>query len=282
MFKVRGFKYKVNLFTITHSSLKRPYDTSIRKFHVTRKLFQRDPRLSNSQLHDLRPKPLRVWTIAGLIVFSSTFTMAFYLGYQLVCFMKSKETSKSIFLPLWINFNLLFKNKYNLQSLKYVDEVDLEQLQNTFNKRVHFKILNLLVNNKIVGNNGFMNWNHIDVHLDASKYYFQMNCPTVSGIQILATKGVPEIDNLTDTRDLTVDYSWSIKLFDLNLFLLNQPAIEFHGISYKFNSHFTLIDFRTNSLIGWVTIDGTIENNNIMFENVVLKLDSKNYEYKVL
>ncbi|EGV60381.1 hypothetical protein PSN45_001858 [Yamadazyma tenuis] len=203
--------------------------------------------------------------------------MGYYSAYQLGDFFLSDETSRSIFLPLWINFNYFFKSSYSESNLKYLDIENFSFDTQSVNKRIKFKILNLLVNNKTIAFRHLLHWANVELVNHNTSYRFQVNCPSISGLKFVATK---PIDNCSIT-ELEVTTNWAIKLINLRFFLLNQPTLQFTDISYSFVGEYDVFE---DTHVGKVKVDGIVENNDIKFRNVSLVLHKNNQEieYKVI
>lgn len=188
--------------------------------------------------------------------------MSFYLTLNVYKFIYNDSPSKSIFIPLWFNGNYLWKSHYNYpHQLKYFnyqqDILDLNHLK----QRVKFKILANILNNKLLNGrlSNPVNLQETDFHL-----CFYANYPQVSGL------------NLDLTKDTTNDnfnwyLNWSIKLLDPNILFLNSsPPIHCpQNLNFVITGNFNLVDHDS----GMVEYKGVVDNENIKFEYINLKLN---------
>ncbi|CAH2352246.1 hypothetical protein CLIB1423_06S02080 [[Candida] railenensis] len=154
---------------------------------------------------------------AIILIFSTVVsTISFYVAIQIWSDKEEHQSRKVVFVPLWLNMNLISTSKYHFPSaLKYLDndfhqyiasEIELAKGEKPFLKDfqevdVKYKVLEKLSSNRML-----RKFFHLPIPIELNddckfSIWMETKCPTVSGIQVVSEDGV--------------DLSWTMKPFNI-------------------------------------------------------------------
>ncbi|CUM65385.1 uncharacterized protein PRCAT00003021001 [Priceomyces carsonii] len=204
------------------------YDNNLRAQFINSTL-KNNPNIFNSA--QLAGSGLSLKTIVLIIVGTSTITMGIYVFIQLLNLRKtSKEggtLARSVFLPLWLNFNYFYKSKYTFPNgLRYFDTdfydyiiQEMKQLNPHSGRTDSENFIHLLKNENIrykaledLSMNGLVRQViglPLELTIDEnSKFdiWIELKYPTISGPQIDLESREQE-----NTKSSSVFAHWSIK-----------------------------------------------------------------------
>ena len=154
---------------------------------------------------------------AIILIFSTVVsTILFYVAIQIWLDKEEHQGRKVVFVPLWLNMNLISTTKYHFPStLRHLDndfyqyissEIELVKGEEQFSKDfqeidVKYKVLEKLSSNRML-----RKFFHLPIPVELNEdckfsIWVETKCPTVSGIQVVAEDGV--------------DLSWTMKPFNI-------------------------------------------------------------------